>query len=158
MVLHWRTELDRTDDFKKFCRSGLDWIQFYRIRTGLGLKNFTVRSSLLARWPTWSFTKPKWRSDTRLYDNQLFCHCVFIYSDFHWWLVSLIREGSQYCRCSIAESCETIININLFHPWNDWLDKSNWIHSRESGPVVLQRSGDVAASPILLGPVLICSQ
>ena len=26
--------------------SGLDRIQFHRIRTGLGLKNFTVRSSL----------------------------------------------------------------------------------------------------------------
>jgi len=26
--------------------SGLDWIEFYRIRTGLGLRNFTVRSSL----------------------------------------------------------------------------------------------------------------
>ena len=34
--------LDRTDDFQKFCGSGLDRIQFYRIRTGLGLKNFTV--------------------------------------------------------------------------------------------------------------------
>ena len=39
--------LDRTDDFQKVCRSGLDRIQFYRIRTGLGLKNFTVRLSLL---------------------------------------------------------------------------------------------------------------
>jgi len=38
--------LDRTDDFKKFCRPGLDRIQFLRIRIGLGLKNFTVRSSL----------------------------------------------------------------------------------------------------------------
>ena len=38
--------LDRTDDFQKFCRSGLDQIQFDRIRTGLGLKNFTVRSFL----------------------------------------------------------------------------------------------------------------
>jgi len=28
--------LNRTDDFQKFCGSGLDWIQFYRIRTGLG--------------------------------------------------------------------------------------------------------------------------
>jgi len=40
--------LDRTDDFQKFCWSGLDRIQFYRIRAGLGLKNFTVRSSLLS--------------------------------------------------------------------------------------------------------------
>jgi len=30
--------LDRTDDFQKFCGSGLDRIQFYRIRTGLRLK------------------------------------------------------------------------------------------------------------------------
>jgi len=29
--------LDQTDDFQKFCRSGLDWIQFNRIRTGLRL-------------------------------------------------------------------------------------------------------------------------
>jgi len=40
--------LDRTDDFQKFCGSGLNWIQFDRTRTGLGPKNFTVRSSLLA--------------------------------------------------------------------------------------------------------------
>ena len=40
------TLADRTSDFQKFCWSGLDRIQFYRIRTGLGLKNFTVRSSL----------------------------------------------------------------------------------------------------------------
>jgi len=32
--------------FKNFV-SGLDWIQFYLIRTVLGLINFTVRSSLL---------------------------------------------------------------------------------------------------------------
>jgi len=37
--------LDRTDDFQKYCGSGLDRIQCHRIRTGLGLKNFTVRSS-----------------------------------------------------------------------------------------------------------------
>jgi len=30
--------LDRTDDFQKFCGSGLDRIQFHRIRTELGLK------------------------------------------------------------------------------------------------------------------------
>jgi len=38
--------LDRTDDFQIFCRSGLDRIQFFRIRIGLGLKIFTVHSSL----------------------------------------------------------------------------------------------------------------
>jgi len=40
------TRLDRTDGFQKFYGSGLDRIQFHWIRTGLGLKNFTVRSSL----------------------------------------------------------------------------------------------------------------
>ena len=40
--------LDRTDDFQIFCRSGLDRIQFFRIRIGLGLKIFTVHSSLLS--------------------------------------------------------------------------------------------------------------
>jgi len=40
------SELDRTGDFQQFCRSGLDRIQFCQIRTGLGLKNFTVCSSL----------------------------------------------------------------------------------------------------------------
>jgi len=39
--------LDRTDDFQKFQGSGLDRIQFYWNRIGLGLKNFTVLSSLL---------------------------------------------------------------------------------------------------------------
>jgi len=29
--------------------SGLDWIQFLQIRVGLGLKNFTVCSSLIHR-------------------------------------------------------------------------------------------------------------
>jgi len=38
--------LDRTDDFQKFCGSALDRIQFYRIRTGIELKNFPVCSSL----------------------------------------------------------------------------------------------------------------
>jgi len=38
--------LDPTDDFQKIFGSGLDGIQIYRIRTGLGLKKFTVCSSL----------------------------------------------------------------------------------------------------------------
>jgi len=39
--------LDWADDFQKFCGSGLDRIQLLQIRIGLGLKNFTVRSSLV---------------------------------------------------------------------------------------------------------------
>jgi len=39
--------LDRTDDFQKFGGSGLDRIQFYRIRTGLGLKNLYYEPRLL---------------------------------------------------------------------------------------------------------------
>jgi len=40
--------LDRTDDFQKFWESGLDWLKLLQIRIGLGLKNFTVRSCLVA--------------------------------------------------------------------------------------------------------------
>jgi len=47
MVLCGWIRLNRTDDFQKFCWSGLVRIQLLRIRVGLGLKNFTVRSSLL---------------------------------------------------------------------------------------------------------------
>jgi len=39
--------LDRTDDFQKICESGLNRIQFFWIRTGLGVKKFTVHSSLI---------------------------------------------------------------------------------------------------------------
>jgi len=39
--------LDRIDEFQKFCGTGLDRNQLFRMRTGLGMKNFTVRSSLL---------------------------------------------------------------------------------------------------------------
>jgi len=53
IILHWRTGLDRTDDFQKFCESGLDRIHFYRISTGLGLKNFTVRSLLISGLLDW---------------------------------------------------------------------------------------------------------
>jgi len=45
---------DRTDDSQKLCRSGLDRIQFLRIRIGLGLKNFTVHSSLMSTDQDWS--------------------------------------------------------------------------------------------------------
>jgi len=41
--------LGRTDDFQKFCRFGSDSI--LRIKIGLGLKNLSVRSSLLSRKP-----------------------------------------------------------------------------------------------------------
>jgi len=51
-MLRMQRELNnRTNDFQKFCGSGLDRIQFHRIRTGLRLKNFTVRSSLVAIGP-----------------------------------------------------------------------------------------------------------
>jgi len=36
-----------THDFQKFGELGLDRIKFFRIRIGLRLKNFTIRSSLM---------------------------------------------------------------------------------------------------------------
>jgi len=38
--------LDQINDFQKFCRSGLDQIQFFWTRIGLALKNFIVRLSV----------------------------------------------------------------------------------------------------------------
>jgi len=46
VVLHGKVRTG-LDDFENFCGSGLDRIQFFRIRIGLGLEMFTVRSSLL---------------------------------------------------------------------------------------------------------------
>jgi len=40
--------LDRTDYLQIICGSGLDWIEFFWIRTGLWQNNFTVHSSLLS--------------------------------------------------------------------------------------------------------------
>jgi len=61
--IHHLTGPNRTGSdwwFSKILRTGLDRIQFYWIRTGPGLKNFTVRSSLSVitrgnkeyTWPT----------------------------------------------------------------------------------------------------------
>jgi len=52
MILPWRIRTGADWWFSKICGSGLD-----RIRTGLGLKNFTVRSSLL--WPSDRFLENK---------------------------------------------------------------------------------------------------
>ena len=42
-----------------------------------------------------------------VYIDQLFCHCVFIYSNVHWRLVPLLHDGFLYCFCFLAESYET---------------------------------------------------
>ena len=46
MILRWRIRTGSDRWFSKILQTGLDGIQFHWIRTGLGLKNFTVRSSL----------------------------------------------------------------------------------------------------------------
>jgi len=60
------------------------------------------------RWPPCSSTNPMVRCDSRVCIGQLFWRCVFIHSDLHWQLLSVLRNGSQYCSRSIAESYETI--------------------------------------------------
>jgi len=40
--------------------------------------------------------------------DHLLCHCVYIHSNVHWQLVSLLRDGSLYCFCLLAESYESI--------------------------------------------------
>ena len=44
----------------------------------------------------------------------LFCHFVMIYFNAHWQLVCLLRDGSLYCFCLLAESYETI-NQSISH-------------------------------------------
>jgi len=53
--------LDRSDNLKKFCGSGLDRIQFLQIRIGLGLNNFIVRSSLIHGQQWESLRLDSWR-------------------------------------------------------------------------------------------------
>jgi len=43
-----------------------------------------------------------------VYTDQLLCQYIFIYSNFHWQLVSLFRDDSLYCYCLLAGSYETI--------------------------------------------------
>ena len=43
-----------------------------------------------------------------VYIDQLFCHCVFIFSNVLWQLVTFLHDGSLYCFCLLAESYETI--------------------------------------------------
>jgi len=64
MILHWRIRTGSDWWFKKICGSGLDRIQFYRIRTGLGLKNFTVRSSLVCGKWDWKRAEIFWKNWT----------------------------------------------------------------------------------------------
>ena len=49
-----------------------------------------------------------------------FGNCVYIYSYFHWQLLSLLRNGSQYHFCLISESYE-LINQSIFSSLLFWL-------------------------------------
>jgi len=58
-----------------------------------------------------------------LWVDQLLCHCVFIYSNIHWRFVSFLRDGSLYCFCLLAESCETINNKPIIKNYYDEYQK-----------------------------------
>jgi len=58
MILHLRIRTESDRWFSKYLWIRLDRILFHRIRTGLGLENFTVRSSLQPKQQCW---KPKQR-------------------------------------------------------------------------------------------------
>jgi len=45
------------------------------------------------RSPPWSFTNPMWSVPLFVYMDQLFCHCVFIYSCVHWQLITFLHDG-----------------------------------------------------------------
>jgi len=82
--------LDRTSDFQKLCGSELDRIQFYRIRTELGLKNFTVRSSLNLAWLQFEnyFMWPNNFSDSFIFCSRMFCFILQTSECFRWVLLT----------------------------------------------------------------------
>jgi len=58
-----------------------------------------------------------------VYTNQLLCHCVFVCSNFCWWLVYCMRWLS-WCFYLLAESYET---MNHYHYIN------HYKHKKEDG-------------------------
>ena len=54
-----------------------------------------------------------------------FGNCVYIYSYFHWQLLSLLRNGSQYHFCLISESYE-LTNQSIFASLLLWLTWKSW--------------------------------
>ena len=79
--------LDRTNDFQKFCGLGLDRIQFHRMRTWLGLKNFTVRSSLPQTSMHWMFGGSAYlfaiiKYFPLLFSVYSFCNATFYHSGY----------------------------------------------------------------------------
>ena len=96
--------LDRTDDFLKFCRSGLDRIQFLRTRIGLGLKNFTVCSSLTCVYTAEMNTDQDWiRNEANLGRIRTGSDCNI----FEIWR---IRTGSDWENFS----CFNVIILNIW--------------------------------------------
>jgi len=83
-----RSRLDRTDDFQKFCGSGLDCTQFYRIRTGLGQNNFTVHSSLVIT---------PWQCCHRLLCKNHWFTKIFTRSEKNSLNSNSLRRKSQFC-------------------------------------------------------------
>jgi len=90
MILHWRIRSGSDWWFKKNCGSGLDRIQFCRIRTGLRLKNCTVRSSLVLTHCSccWGFL---WKQSTDILQflsrapSMKFKRRVFTPFSGYWW-------------------------------------------------------------------------
>ena len=63
----------------------------------------------LTRWPPRPFTNVLCDA-VAIFDNidQASCHCVFIYSHFHWKLITFLHTGFLYCFCLLPESYETV--------------------------------------------------
>ena len=84
--------LDWTHDFQTFCGSGLDRIQFCWIRTGIGLKNFTVRSSLVCSVIIFSTISWVLRTVAAVFD---------IIHNIRWWwwaLLCCVEKLPNFCR------------------------------------------------------------
>jgi len=64
------------------------------------------------------FHQSMWYSDDPFfYLDQFYCHCIFIYSNLHWQLLSSLHDGFLHCFCLglLVSSYETTNNHHRLH-------------------------------------------
>jgi len=97
--------LDRNDDFQKFCGSGLDRIRFYQIRTGLGLKSFTVRSSLVETSEPFTITPAALNGR------------IISSADYHWLKQGPVNQSRGHLSASRSGPKGIVINFLKSFRW-----------------------------------------
>jgi len=122
--LHGRITTGSDWCFQKFCGSELDWIQNFWIRIGLGLKNFTVGSSVLDsamrsnhKQCPWIRCQSRLRQDSAFFSDQESKFCEKPKPDPGHFSISAVVGV-----CMVISSVKTLENF-------DWID-DNWILKR----------------------------